>query len=75
MRVITLDANNKVIGIKSIGENYELDENELVSDIGELGQIMKSDGTFIDPESEPVSLTPTIEDKINFLYYREKGLI
>ncbi|UII56719.1 hypothetical protein LS684_04435 [Cytobacillus spongiae] len=67
MRVITLDEKDIVIGIKYVGGNCTLLENEFSSDIGEFGQKMQSDGTFID--IEPVQEEPieTLEQKIERL--------
>ena len=46
-RVITLDGN-KIVGTKEVGENCVLSDNDMLSDIGEIGQLMQEDGTFID---------------------------
>lgn len=54
-RYITLDANNKVSNIRYA---KVIIEDEIQSDIGEIGQIMQIDGTFITPEPEPVESTP-----------------
>mgnify|MGYP001025547573 CR=1 FL=1 len=54
-RHIKLDENNVVIGIR-YGE--EIVEGEIQSDIGELGQIMQPDGTFVTPEPEPIKSEP-----------------
>lgn len=72
MRFIRLDANNKVIGIR-IGKSIV--EGEIQSESGELGQIMQQDGTFITPEPEPTEQHPTLEDKINYIYYKQMGVI
>lgn len=72
MRFITLNKNNRIIGIR-FGE--KIVEGEIQSDIGELGQIMKENGTFIDVTNEKVEPQPTLEDKVNYLYYKSKGLI
>lgn len=47
MRIINLDINKKVVGIKYVGDNYILKENELQTDLGVIGQIMQDDGTFV----------------------------
>ena len=61
MRFITLDSNNVVI-------RYRLAETivdgEIQSDIGEIGQIRQSDGTFTDPVK---TLDKVKNDKINEL--------
>jgi hypothetical protein len=72
MRFICLDENNKVVSIR-FGD--EIVEGEIQSDTGELGQIMQPDGTFITPEPEPVEPVPTLEDKINYIYYKQMGVI
>lgn len=70
MRFILLDSNNVVISIR---EGKEISPGEIQSNIGENGQIRQSDGTFIWPESP--APTPTLEDKINYLYYKSQGVI
>ena len=72
MRFIRLDENNKVVGIR-IGK--KIVDGEIQSDIGELGQIMQPDGTFTDPEPESATPQPTLEDKVNYLFYKAKGLV
>lgn len=71
-RYIILDINN-IVTSERFGP--EIAEGEIQSDIGELGQIMQPDGTFITPEPEPIVPMPTLEDKINYLYYKSKGVI
>lgn len=71
-RYIKLDSNNKVISIRY---GQSIVEGEIQSDIGELGQIRQSDGTFITPEPTSVTPEPTLEDKVNYLYYKSKGVI
>jgi len=58
-RFIILDENNKVIGIRF---GKQIVEGEIQSNTGELGQIMQPDGTFVDPEPEPVEPMPTLEE-------------
>lgn len=48
MRIIKLDSNNEVIEVKYLKENYVLGSNEFNLEVGELGQIMQSDESFID---------------------------
>jgi len=72
MRFIRLDENNKVVGIR-IGK--KIVDGEIQSDIGELGQIMQPNGTFTDPEPESATPQPTLEDKVNYLFYKAKGLV
>jgi len=65
MRVITLDSNSRVTSTKGTNADYDqypgLQPGEIVSDIGEFGQIMQPDGTFITPESivVPQPYSPT----------------
>ena len=56
-RFITLDANKKLISIRN---GKSIVEGEIQSDIGELGQIMQPDGTFIDAPVEPIEPQPYI---------------
>lgn len=64
MRFIRLDENNRVISVR-IGA--EIVEGEIQSDIGECGQIMQADGTFVTPEPEPEPQLPTIEERLEAL--------
>jgi hypothetical protein len=75
MRVITIDENNKVREIKDVGKNYIFDANDIQSESGEIGQIMQPDGTFITPEPVPIEPQTTLEDKINYIYYKQMGVI
>jgi len=72
MRFIILDSSNKIIATR---EGTTAVIGELQSDNGELGQIMKPDGTFITPVPDTVTPQPTLEDKINFIYYKQMGVI
>jgi len=72
MRFIILDSSNKIIAIR---EGMTAVIGELQSDNGELGQIMQPDGTLITPVPENVTPQPTLEDKINFIYYKLMGVI
>lgn len=50
MRFITLDGDNKVIGIRN---GSTICDGETQSDLGDSGQIMQEDETFIDdPQDE-----------------------
>lgn len=71
-KYIILNEDNMVVSIRWANE---IVEGEIQSDIGELGQIMQPDGSFITPEPEPVVPMPTLEDKVNYLYYKSKGVI
>lgn len=50
-RYITVDKNNRVIGIRY---GSEIIKGEIRSDTGELGQILQPNGTFLTLESEPM---------------------
>lgn len=62
-RYITLD-NKKVVNVRF---GSDIVPSEIQSDIGELGQIMQPDGTFITPEPLPVEPQETLEEKIERL--------
>lgn len=57
-RFIKLDENNVVIGIR-YGKSPV--DGEIQSEAGEIGQIMREDGTFITPEPEPIESVPSLE--------------
>ena len=65
MRIITLGENSKVTSTKDVNVGYDqfpgLQPGEILSVIGEEGQIMQPDGTFITPEPivEPQPYIPT----------------
>ena len=69
--------NNVIIGVKFVGDDCILGANDLISEIGDIGQIKQSDGTLSHHQIEPVepNLAPTIEDKINYIYYKQMGVI
>ena len=71
-RYIVLNENN-IVTSERFGP--EIAKGEIQSDIGEIGQIMQPDGIFITPEPELIIPTPTLEDKVNYLYYKSKGVI
>ena len=50
MRFITLDKNNQVVSVRY---GTEIVDGEIPSDVGELGQIMKEDGSFVNPSENP----------------------
>lgn len=64
MRVVTLDTNKEVMSVKNVGDAYVLGVNDIVTELGEVGQIQQPDGTFITPEPVPVVPTPTIEERL-----------
>lgn len=61
MRFIRLDDENKVVSIRN---GKSIVAGEIQSDIGEIGQIMQEDGTFIDTPIEPIEPQATIEEQI-----------
>lgn len=75
MRIITIDENNVVIEVKNVTDNYQLSKGEFNSEIGEIGQIFQPDGSFITPDPEPIEPQTTLEDKINYIYYKSMGVI
>lgn len=60
-RFITLDSNNKVIGIRN---GLSIVEGEIESDVGEIGQIMQGDGTFITPDPIPTEPVKSLDEQI-----------
>lgn len=64
MRFITLDENGKIISTRKA---KTIVEGEIQSDIGELGQIMQPDGTFIDAPLDLQTLKLNKENEINQL--------
>ena len=73
MRVITLDINKKVISYTQTNENYILGINDIVSDIGEIGQIQQLDGSFID-DTTPI-VPPVIQPTAQELYDNQMALM
>lgn len=63
MRVVTI-TNNVVTSIKNVTNGYIIQNDEVESEKGELGQILQKDGTFINPEPVPNEPRITIEDKV-----------
>lgn len=57
IRVITI-SDNIVIGVKHVLAGYQLQENEIESEIGGINQILLESGTFVDPEPVPVEPQP-----------------
>jgi hypothetical protein len=58
-RFIILNNNNKVIAERF---GTTILDGEIESDNGAVGQIMQPDGSFVDPEPEPVEPLPTLEE-------------
>lgn len=71
-RFIRLDANNKVVGDRW---GTSIVDDEVQSETGEIGQIMQADGSFITPTPTNTPAQPTLEDKVNYLYYKSMGVI
>ena len=65
MRVITLGTGNKVVGVKNVGEDYVLETNDIVTELGEIGQIRQPDGSFTTPPIVPVTPVPTLEERFS----------
>ena len=65
MRFITLSSENKVLSIRN---GISIVEGEIQSDIGELGQILQPDGTFIDAIPPLEQARPSKLAQINGLY-------
>lgn len=60
MRFITLDESSKVISVRN---GFSALGREIESEVGEVGQIMQEDGSFITPEpSEPQVPEPTMRE-------------
>lgn len=72
MRVIKI-TDGIVSEVKYLSDDYVLKETEIESELGELGQILQQDGTFVDPEPTQTTPETTLEDKINFIYYKQMG--
>lgn len=61
MRFIKLNEDKKIISIR---HGKLIVEGEIQSDVGELGQIMQEDGTFVDAPIEPIEPQATIQEQI-----------
>lgn len=71
LRFITID-KDKII--TSIRYGTAPIEGEILSEVGEIGQKLLADGTFIDIPQLEIP-TVTMEDKINYIYYKLQGVI
>lgn len=71
-RFIRLNQSNKVICVRW---GQEIVAGEIESELGECGQIMQPDGTFIDEPAPPTPQMTDLEAKINYIYLKQKGLI
>lgn len=60
-RYICVNSDKKVISVR-YGVSMAL--GEIQSDIGESGQIMLEDGTFINDPNEYIEIKPTLEEQI-----------
>ena len=66
MRVITFDTNKKVISVKNVGDAYVLQPNDIVTDLGEMGQIQQVDGSFVTPAPPtPQPVQPTNKEVVD----------
>lgn len=74
MRVIKIE-NGIVTEVKYLSDDYVVQENEIESATGDIGQLIQQDGTFIDPVPTQTTPEPTLEDKINYIYYKQMGVI
>ena len=78
-RIITLDDNGLIIGVKDVGDDCELSINDLVSDTGNIGQIRQGDGTFSTPIIVPPTSTPTqldeIQNTVDILLLKQEGIL
>jgi hypothetical protein len=64
MRFIRLDSNKKIYSIRF---GSSIVEGEIESSSGELGQILKEDGTFFTPNPEPSIEQPSLDEKMSQL--------
>jgi len=64
MRVITLDTNKKVTSVKTVGNTYTLQPNDIKTELGEIGQIQQLDGSFINDTTPIISqqIQPTNQE-------------
>lgn len=60
-RYIRLDETNKVISVRY---GSEIVEGEIESEIGEIGQIRREDGTFVDPPQEEPDEQLSLSERI-----------
>lgn len=74
MRIIKIK-KGIVMEVKQVSEGYILRDGELKSDIGEIGQVQQSDGSFTDSPPTQAAPETTLEDKINFIYYKQMGVL
>ncbi len=79
MRFIRLDTNNTVIAVR---QGVRIVDGEIQSDIGEIGQQLLDDGTFIDTTESTPETTITLEEKIDrlqddidYLILKKEGVI
>lgn len=64
MRFIRLNENNEVINVRIA---KEIVDGEIKSDTGELGQIMRSDGTFVTQDNLEIAPQITLEQRVEQL--------
>jgi hypothetical protein len=63
-RYITLNENSVVIGVRN---GASLVGNEIENEVGDIGQIMQGDGTFITPEPVPTAPQISLDAKVEQL--------
>ena len=69
-RFIVLDMNNVVVATR---DGYQIVEGEIESETGELGQIMQTDGSFLDPEPTEPPEKQSVEEQLSEL--QEQNLV
>jgi hypothetical protein len=76
MRIVTLDENKKIIGIKDVGELYTMQSNDVNTLLGLYGQIQQEDGSFIDDTTPviPPVIQPTNQEIKDFQMVIMNGL-
>jgi len=61
MSFITLNDQNVVVAIRN---GKEILDGEIKSEVGEVGQIMQTDGTFVTPKKPPTVTKPSLEEQM-----------
>ena len=62
MRVITLDISGKVVGVKDVGNGCKLGIGDIVTELGDMGQIQQVDGSFV---NDPTPIIPQLTQPTN----------
>jgi hypothetical protein len=72
MRVITLDTAKKVISVKTVGDAYVLQLNDIMTDLGDMGMIQQLDGSFIIDTTpippQPPNKIDLLQDNFDIMY-------